>query len=385
MPPELLCKRCDVYVGFAGAGIVKKPLGRSVEWLENHCWVCGRSREEITEDQTYPKPTGREPSFMIDEQTPMRNLFTGETIEEYDKRMKQEASTELTNYVDKAMFSAQPISEQAMERPVVHLLSATPDPLGSLAAACLIYEGKAIHNLVEVTDEQRRFYFDDIWNTTLQAPLEDIDFHFVVEGLTRASWDQMVRQRTANFGGESLRFSVKLPLAGVVRPGPSINTNKRRNTHLTAVKAIEEAYSALIADGVPAEDARGLIPLNVLVQGHWKTNLRNLATEIGKRTCTQAQWEWRMILLSMRQAIRDFPGYIVPLGTGNGSMRTAWQFEYIAGYQKLWEPICFKTGKCMFKAKADRGCTIRERVEHGEFEHINPMEYMLDPTAAWVE
>lgn len=292
-----------------------------------------------------------------------------------------EPSREITNYVDQAMFSAQPISEVAMERPIVHLLSATPDPLGSLAAACMIYEGKAVHNLSEVTNEQRRFYFDDIWNTTLQAPLEDIDFHFVVEGLTRASWDQMVRQRTANFGGESLRFSVKLPLATVVRPGPTIRTKKHQLIHLKAVEAIEEAYSTLIAEGIPAEDARGLIPLNVLVQGHWKTNLRNLSTEIGKRTCTQAQWEWRMILLSMRETILNFPGYITEY---NGIGDTGWQFEYIANYQKLWQPVCFKTGRCMFKAKADRGCTIRERVEDGKFDQINPEEYMLDPTAAWI-
>lgn len=303
-------------------------------------------------------------------------------------------SKDLTKYVDRAMFDAQLISQKAMERPIVHLLSATPDPLGSLAAACMIYEGKAIHDLAEITDKQRRFYWDDIWNTTLQAPLEDIDFHFVVEGLTRASWDQMVRQRTANFGGESLRFSVKLPLQSVVRPGPTINNEKRLGIHKRTVEAIESGYAQLIDDGVPAEDARGLIPLNVLVQGHWKTNLRNLVTEIGKRTCTQAQWEWRMILLSMRDAIAHFPGYVqVPSDTSNVTYEgstirvepTDWQFRLIAKTESLWRPVCFKTGQCMFKAKADRGCTIRERVENGRFDQIRPEEYMMDPAAAWVK
>lgn len=354
---ELLCRKCDVFVGTRAAGVVMVPEEHKgdIEWLQSHCWMCGRSAEEVEKD-----PHGI--YALVSEQM-------------------DEPGTEITNYVDKAMFSAQPISEAALERPIIHLLSATPDPLGALAAACLIYEGTAIHNLDEITNDQRRFYFNDIWKTTLQAPLEDIDFHFVIEGLTRASWDQMVRQRTANFGGESLRFSVKLPLESVVRPGPSINTKKRLATHKNAVRAIEEAYSSLIADGVPAEDARGLIPLNVLMQGHYKTNLRNLATEIGKRTCTQAQWEWRMILLSMREAILNFPGYKIPLRFAEG---TGWQFEYIANYAPLWRPVCFKTGQCMFKAKADRGCTIRERVEAHEFDKIDPREYMLDPTAAWV-
>jgi flavin-dependent thymidylate synthase len=358
---DLLCKKCDVFVGHQAAGVAKVPdeHAHDNEWLANHCWVCGRSRSEIESDQYDLKPSRDRLQEHLDN-----------------------PSTEVTKYVDKAMFSAQPISEVAMERPIVHLLSATPDPLGALAAACMIYEGRAVHNLNEITDQERRFYWDDIWNTTLQAPLEDIDFHFVVEGLTRASWDQMVRQRTANFGGESLRFSVKLPLTTVVRPGPTINTEKRLGIHKRVVEAIEMGYAELIDDGAPAEDARGLIPLNVLVQGHWKTNMRNLATEIGKRTCTQAQWEWRMILLSMRDAIRNFAGYRIPFMGVEG---TAWQFQYIADYSPLWRPVCFTTGRCMFRAKADRGCTIRERVEAGRFDEVQPEEYMLDPTAAWVK
>jgi thymidylate synthase (FAD) len=347
--PELLCQGCDVFVGFGAVGVASPPEDKKddMEWLKDHCWVCRRSREQV----------------------------------ESNPRNANQPSTALTKYADKAMFDAQPISEVAMERPIVYLLSATPDPLGALAAACMIYEGKAVHNLNEITNKDRLFYWTDIWNTTLQAPLEDIDFHFVVEGLTRASWDQMVRQRTANFGGESLRFSVKLPLTKVVRPGPTVNTEKRLGIHKRTVDAIESGYAELIDDGVPAEDARGLIPLNVLVQGHWKTNMRNLATEIGKRTCTQAQWEWRMILLSMREAILNFPGYRM---VEDGLDDTGWQFEHIASYAPLWRPVCFTTGRCMFRAKADRGCTIRERVEADKFDEIKPEEYMLDPTAAWV-
>lgn len=299
----------------------------------------------------------------------------------------------IVKYVDKAMFGATPIEAEALKQPKVYLLSATPDPLGALAATCMMYEGKVIYDLSEVTDDQRRFYWRDIWNTTLQAPLEQIDLHFMVEGLTRASWDQMVRQRTANFAGESLRFSVKLPLTTVVRAGPSVNTPERQAIHDQALRDIEEAYQALIDDGVPAEDARGILPMNVLVRGHWKTNLRNLATELGKRTCTQAQWEWRMIALSMRQAIGNFQGYVcIPSDMqvgyedtpGTALHDTHWQFSEIARFDPLWSPVCFKTGRCMFRAKADRGCTIRSRVEEGRFSEIQDGEWMLDPTAAWV-
>jgi hypothetical protein len=44
-----LCRRCDVFVGFGGAGIARQPEGKSVDWLASHCWVCHRSRDEVRE------------------------------------------------------------------------------------------------------------------------------------------------------------------------------------------------------------------------------------------------------------------------------------------------------------------------------------------------
>jgi len=300
-----------------------------------------------------------------------------------------EPSKEVSTYVDKAMYEAEPVEEQALERPRVHLLSATPDPLGAVAAFSMMYEGIVVRDLAEITDEQRRHYFDECFKTALQTPLEAIDFHFMVEGMTRATFDQMRTQRTAVFAGESLRFAVKEEITN--RPGPSIQQKRSRKVRWDlAIEHIHEQYLALIADGVPAEDARGLLPMNVLTRAHWKTNLRNLVSEIGKRLCTQAQWEWRMLHADMRRAIREYgspqrwpdnkhPGHFIEDPQGND-----WQFEYIADHEKLFVPICFQKGACMFKASMDRGCTIRERVDNGQFDKIKPEEWLLDPTAAWV-
>lgn len=291
--------------------------------------------------------------------------------------------TALSTYVDKAMFEAEPVDGDALERPRVHLLSATPDPLGACAAYAMMYEGRVIRDLGEITDDERRTYFDDCFNTALRTPLEAIDFHFMVEGLTRASWDQMVRQRTATFAGESLRFAVKGDLVDVVRKGPMVRTPAQRATWDDTVRQISEAYHALISSGVPQEDARGLMPLNILTRGHWKSNLRNLEAEIGKRLCTQAQFEWRLIHADLRNAIRHYGGGSYH-HSGGVLTESGWQFEYIAN-SKLFKPICFQKGACMFKSNADRGCTIRDRVDAGRFDLIQPAEWLADPTAAWVK
>jgi flavin-dependent thymidylate synthase len=362
---ELLCKKCDVFVGFGALGVAKQPDDKSAGWLESHCWVCGRSREEIARAQEPIEAAPEEPGALPSAPEP------GPT-------------TAITRYVDKAMFKAEDVEEGAMERPCVHLLSATPDPLGAVAAFSMMYEGRVVRDLAEITDDERRHYFDQCFKTALQTPLEAIDFHFMVEGMTRATFDQMRTQRTAVFAGESLRFAVKEEI--VNRAGPLVDqTKRRREIWDRAIVNIHEAYLALIADGVPAEDARGLLPMNVLTRAHWKTNLRNLVSEIGKRLCTQAQFDWRLLHADLRCEIHEYDKAIYHSKEG-GSMdlNSAWQFRYIAEHRELFVPICFQKGACMFKASMDRGCTIRERVDRGAFGEINDAEWLLDPTAAWV-
>ena len=295
----------------------------------------------------------------------------------------RQPSTALSTYVDRAMFEAEEIDSNALDAPKVYLLNATPDPLGAVAAASMMYEGRVIRDLAEITDDERRHYFDECFKTTLKAPLEFIDLHLMVEGVTRAHTHQEVRQRTAVFAQESMRFAVKEGIAA--RPGPLTRADpKKLAAWEDTMAGLWQAYQAMIANGIPAEEARGILPHDTLTRLHHKVNLRNLIDEIGKRTCTQAQFEWRMWAASLRQAVREYkPPTTDHHPKANWVSHFKWQWEYIAE-SPIWQPICFSTGACMFKAAMDRGCTIRERVEAGRFEEIRTEEWLADPTAAWV-
>ena len=296
-------------------------------------------------------------------------------------REEPEPGTEVSTWVDRAMFSAEPIDEDALQTPRAFLLSATPDPLGAVAAMMMMYEGRVVRDLAEITDDERRHYFDQCFLTALDTPLEAVDFHFMIEGVTRAHTHQEVRQRTAVFAQESMRFAVKEDIAA--RPGPLIGSRvKTRAVWQETVDKVWEAYQALIAMGVPAEEARGLLPHDTLTRLHHKVNLRSLRQELGKRTCTQAQFDWRLWAGAISSAIKTYSGPRYRL-EGSKSISTDWQFAYIAD-SPIFKPICFQTGKCMFKASMDRGCTIRERVDAGRFDEINIREWALDPKAAWV-
>lgn len=279
--------------------------------------------------------------------------------------------SDLVKYSDKAMYPSEPVTTGQV--PQVYLLFAPADPLGQIAAACMMYEGKVCRNPYTITDEQRKHYWEEVQKTHLKAPLEFVDFHFMIEGVTRAFTHQMVRQRTAVYAQESLRFSVKHGLAEEVAYPPQLG-GKEKITWDNTVDTIAEAYNKLISEGVPAEDARGLLPHNIKTRLNYKTNLRNLLEHTGNRLCTQAQFEWRMALSQVRQEIFNYQP--------TNNLNNCWQYEMIAGEPGLFVPVCYAMGKCPFNADFDRDCKIRGRVEEGKFSEIDPGEWLLDPTAA---
>src|SRR5882757_9773203 len=174
----------------------------------------------------------------------------------------------ITKWADSAMFTAEPIV--AEEGPRVYLLSMTPDPLGAIAAAAKMYKGEVVRDLSSVTDAERLEYFEQVQKTKLQAPFEFVKFHFLIEGVTRAFTHQLVRQRTAAYAQESLRFAVKedmpvgLPpsLAGTedywaapdMPDVPPTHEEKMRSIWENTNKAVESSYNKLIDMGMPAED-----------------------------------------------------------------------------------------------------------------------------------
>jgi hypothetical protein len=192
----------------------------------------------------------------------------------------------------------------------------------------------------------------------------------------------MVRQRTAVYAQESLRFAVKEEIAA--RPGPVTTRDKKMQRKWDeTVGAIWDAYRSMIANGIPAEEARGLLPHDTLTRLNYKTNLRNLAEHLGNRLCTQAQFEWRMVGAEIRQAIYDYKPN--PTVTGPNMIEGSgdpWQFKMIAE-SDIFRPVCFAIGRCPFQADFDRGCTIRGRADAGQFDQIDESEWAADPTAAW--
>lgn len=361
-------------------------------------------------------------------------------------------SKTVAKWADPAMFVAQPIDESV--GPEVFLMNMTPDPLGSIAAAAKMYEGKVITSLDQVTHAEREYYLAQMQKTKIAAPLEFVQFHFLFRGVTRAWANQLVRQRIGvTYVQESLRFAVKEDLPVGLPPSLANTTQawfdlgQQEMKNQKALEAEEPScgelterqravydlfseqrarlpkeerwrarwdkvlddvhreYNALINDGMPAEDARGLLPLNTLTVVHWNVNLRALLEAAGNRLCTQAQFEWRLVFAKLAAALRAYD-------PDNVETNDTWQTAAIAD---LLRPVCYQVGKCVFGSDVDRKCSLRERVQaramHGGVDSsqwhkpflyedghsdvvsgtpgrivtspgIDPAEWLLDPGAA---
>lgn len=308
---------------------------------------------------------------------------------------------DIQKWADSAMFESEPMPEGhdvKRDGPRVYFLQGTPDPLGSIVAFSAMYSGKVIRSKSDVTDEERRHHLEEMKKTKLKAPMEAVDLHFMIDGLHRGVTHQMVRQRTAVFAQESMRFAVvegvtervSLPpsLAGTrdpsdeemsqylidsgdVRRQVKGQEQQWRTVWEHVMETIDEAYTYLVNDGMPAEDARGMLPTNITTRINYHTNLRNLQDHAGMRLCTQAQFEWRHIWTQFVREMSNYctcPSPVAPAGqagrtdfsNGHEPGCDNWQWKEIAG---LFRPVCYFTGKCEFGAEVDRKCKIRERVQ----------------------
>ena len=257
--------------------------------------------------------------------------------------------SEVARYADIAMYQAQEIPDGIS----VQVVDMTRNPLKVMAAPWLGYRGRFLLPDA-VTDEEARAFARDALRSKIAAPLEWGQVALLIRGVSRDFTHQIVRQRTATFVQESMRFAVKdnfvaeIPVPwSIAHYGP--RDQDMYDKWIAHVAATGEFYDYMIANGIPAEDARKALLIGTTTQLHYRTNLRDLVNHAGLRLCSQAQAEWKLVWIEIIKAILAY-----------GPEEDRWQQREIV---KLFRPVCYATGKCEFMGEADRYCSIRERVE----------------------
>jgi len=188
----------------------------------------------------------------------------------------------------------------------VQLLTHTPEPERVVAAAArLCYSSAGIGQLLEKSREDQQELLLKILSLGHYSVLEHAAFTFGIEGISRACSHQLVRHRIASYSQQSQRYvSHREPFAAVVPQ--TISARPELAERFEAfMREAHQVYRELLDAGVPAEDARFVLPNAAATKLVMTMNGRELHHFFELRCCRRAQWEIRAMAVAMLRLVRQ--------------------------------------------------------------------------------
>lgn len=135
------------------------------------------------------------------------------------------------------------------------------------------------------------------------------DFHFKIEGISRACSHQLVRHRLASYAQESQRY-VDMTNFNYVTPDKIKNNPMAQMQFKMLMEQIIKCYDELRKQGIPNEDARFVLPNACTSIIHVKMNFRELMHACGERECCCAQWEIRNVFKEMHRLVNKVSPFL---------------------------------------------------------------------------
>lgn len=137
---------------------------------------------------------------------------------------------------------------------------------------------------------------------TIPSSWEMVNYSFMVEDVTRGYTHQQVRSRNMSFAQQTLRV---LDVTGwKFGTGPTIQDSPyRKQLYNKVMEGIDVVYKELIKDGAKIEDARGILPTNILTNIFIHMNLRTFVETVRKRSSPRVQGEYREVLEKMKDEV----------------------------------------------------------------------------------
>jgi thymidylate synthase (FAD) len=194
----------------------------------------------------------------------------------------------------------------------VRLLYHTPEPERAVAAAArLCYAPVGAAELLEhMSDEAVRKVLKIVITSGHTSTLEHASYTFAIDGVSRALTHQLVRHRLASYSQQSQRYVSYADEPTFVVP-PSVAADPKARALFDDACALAFAsYRAMLDAGVPAEDARYLLPNAMETKIVVTMNVRELLHFFELRCCKRAQWEIRELALEMLRLAEETAPYL---------------------------------------------------------------------------
>jgi len=193
----------------------------------------------------------------------------------------------------------------------VKLVNATSDAVDLLLFTKntrLMNDDDSYSKISEWPEEKKQAELDYMLNT-IRSSWEFIDYTFDVRDVSRGFTHQFVRTRQASYAQQSQRT---VDMVGFSYYTPDRfyepENEKQKLIYDQAMEAINMNYQQLRELGIPAEDARGILPTNIHTNIVAKFNLRTLSEMAKSRLSPRAQGEYQQVFkLMVKEVVKIHP------------------------------------------------------------------------------
>jgi len=174
----------------------------------------------------------------------------------------------------------------------VALISYTPDPERTIAAAARISTSptRASQLMQKLSPQAVDRLLSRLISSGHLSPFEHASFTFAIEGISRVTSHQLVRHRMASYTQQSQRY-VPLKDFSYITPATISAKREMEAKYHQGVRAAHHLYLEMLDAGIPAEDARYVLPQAAETTLVMTMNGRELIHVCSLRLCLRAQWE----------------------------------------------------------------------------------------------
>mgnify|MGYP005775035231 CR=1 FL=1 len=201
----------------------------------------------------------------------------------------------------------------------VELISMPDNMLKTIYTACkTCYSAKLPYeNYLNAPDEEKMLeLIKRVIGSGHYSTIEHIQLTFAVQNVSRACTHQLVRHRHMSFSQKSQRYVKEKGEFDYIMPKTIEKNPKLKEKFEEFILNTSNLYQEFIEAGIPAEDARSILPNAAASSLVASLNLRELIHLANLRLCTRAQLEIRMLVKAMvDEVIKKEPWlkpYLVP-------------------------------------------------------------------------
>ncbi|HTW87292.1 MAG TPA: FAD-dependent thymidylate synthase [Candidatus Binataceae bacterium] len=188
----------------------------------------------------------------------------------------------------------------------------------------------------KISHEKIREFIGERLKTGHSSPLEQVVFWFAIANVSRSLSHQFVRHRVGiSFEQQSQRY-VKFKQDRLAFVLPESWRRAGLDDEFSALlDRTSELYARALKAGIPAEDARFVLPNAAPTNFHVMVNFAEMLHICDVRLCVRAQWEIRRMVAMMRAEIkRKLPEIALFLQPKCGENRMGYCDESLADWQK---------------------------------------------------